>query len=394
MKNGTILMTTVLLAAFAGMAAAGWLPQTSGVNSTLYDIECSGPNQVWAVGAGGRIVHTTDAGAHWAEQTSGTGSDLYGVDFVDSLNGWATGSGPVILHTTNGGAAWSPQSAGVSDDLMDVAFGSATRGWCSGVNGAIIGTTNGGATWAREISGIWGWYWGITAGSATEAWTVGGDWFNHVSPIYHYNGSSWSKQYDITRNQNGQDISVTAGNILWAIADSGTISHSTNGGTSWTTQNSGTTVMLSGVNALSANYCWIVGAGGLILRTANGGAGWVSDTSGVTNDLFGIVMLDSTVGWACGAGGKILYRNGAQGIEETMSDKRGAMSPVPTMVRNRLMLPAFLLPAPCSLLAPNGRKVMELRAGANDVRGLVPGAYVVAVSEHGRLGTFRFVKVD
>ena len=401
MKSTTNSAVCVLLLAFAGVSLAGWSPQTSGVTSTLYDIECVGPNQVWAVGAGGKILHTTNGGTDWSPQTSGTGNDLYGVDFVDSLNGWTAGTGPTIVHTTDGGASWSPQTAGVSDDLMDIAFGSATRGWCSGVNGAIIGTTDGGTTWSREISGIWGWFWGVTAASPTAAWTIGGDWFNHVSPVYHYNGTSWSHQYDITQDQNGQDISVVNGNILWAVADNGVIAHSANGGTNWSPQSSGVGYILDGVDAVSANYCWVVGGNGTILSTASGGTTWVPETSGVSNELFGVSMLDSVSGWACGAGGRILYRAGGQAVEERRNEERrneerGMRNSGASIVRGCLVWSARIgrNDGVVALHSAEGRKVMELRPGSNDVSGLAAGVYFVMVGTDSGSSTFRFVQVD
>jgi hypothetical protein len=65
------------------------------------------------------------------------------------------------------------------------------------------------------------------------------------------------------------------------------------------------------------------------------------------------------------------------GIEETMNDERVSMNVGPTIVRGVLFLPSSLLPPPFSLLSIDGRKVMDLKPGANDVRALAPGVYFV-----------------
>jgi len=68
------------------------------------------------------------------------------------------------------------------------------------------------------------------------------------------------------------------------------------------------------------------------------------------------------------------------GVEETMSDERGTMNSLPTIVRGVLRLPAAasLKPQASSwLLDASGRKVLGLKPGANDVGGLVPGVYFV-----------------
>jgi hypothetical protein len=65
------------------------------------------------------------------------------------------------------------------------------------------------------------------------------------------------------------------------------------------------------------------------------------------------------------------------GIEETMNDERVTMNVGPTIVRGVLLLPSSLLTANSSLLSIDGRKVLDLRPGANDVRALAPGVYFV-----------------
>jgi photosystem II stability/assembly factor-like uncharacterized protein len=58
----------------------------------------------FAVGSGGRILHSTDSGATWTDQTSGTAANFHDVSFAsDALRGIAVGDGGVILRTTNGG---------------------------------------------------------------------------------------------------------------------------------------------------------------------------------------------------------------------------------------------------------------------------------------------------
>src|SRR5207249_5193895 len=60
----------------------------------------------FAVGSGGRILHTTDTGITWTDQTSGTSANLNDVSFVsDALTGIVAGEGGIILRTTNGGVS-------------------------------------------------------------------------------------------------------------------------------------------------------------------------------------------------------------------------------------------------------------------------------------------------
>jgi len=92
------------------------------------------------------------------------------------------------------------------------------------------------------------------------------------------------------------------------------------------------------------------------------------------------------LGWAGTVGGKTYdtdriwgKMNPSPGIEETMNDERATMNSLPTIVRRVLHLPASSVRrgASSALLNAAGRKVMDLRAGVNDVSGLAPGVYFV-----------------
>ena len=65
------------------------------------------------------------------------------------------------------------------------------------------------------------------------------------------------------------------------------------------------------------------------------------------------------------------------GIEEGTKSQVEMAKALPTVVRNILFLPPSPLSTPHSLLSVDGRRVLTLRPGANDVRGLAPGVYFV-----------------
>ncbi len=66
------------------------------------------------------------------------------------------------------------------------------------------------------------------------------------------------------------------------------------------------------------------------------------------------------------------------GIEETPHRLTGtAEADAVTVVRGVLILPPSLRTANSSLLSIDGRKVLDLRPGANDVSSLAPGVYFV-----------------
>lgn len=101
-------------------------------------------------------------------------------------------------------------------------------------------------------------------------------------------------------------ITAVDANDVWVVGNLGLIEHTSNGGTSWATQTSGTTANLYGVSFVGLMNGWAVGAGGTILLTTNGGTTWTSVSSPTPNDLFSVFMVSSMVGWAVGAKGTIL----------------------------------------------------------------------------------------
>jgi hypothetical protein len=92
---------------------------------------------------------------------------------------------------------------------------------------------------------------------------------------------------------------------------------------------------------------------------------------------------------------KDVYNQRLAGItEETMNDQRGTMNAGPTIVRGCLLLPQSPTSSPQSLaclLDISGRKVLDLQAGANDVRSFAPGVYFIREAKAGAQTTRKVV---
>lgn len=104
----------------------------------LRAVDFISPDEGWAVGDTGLIVHTIDGGNHWETQTSGVTNALYGVKFLDRQTGYVVGSS-VILKTVNGGLTWMPEDAGLNGTAYGVDFADANHGWVVGGSGMILG---------------------------------------------------------------------------------------------------------------------------------------------------------------------------------------------------------------------------------------------------------------
>lgn len=131
---------------------AQWIQQTSGVGTSLLDIDFINENTGWACGDGGVILKTTNSGVNWVQQTSGVNKRLEGIDAVDDNTLYCVGWFQTILKSTNSGTNWiairnGPSGTGASFDKTF--FLNVNTGWLlrdGGSGGYILRTTNGGVS--------------------------------------------------------------------------------------------------------------------------------------------------------------------------------------------------------------------------------------------------------
>jgi hypothetical protein len=74
-----------------------------------------------------------------------------------------------------------------------------------------------------------------------------------------------------------------------------------------------------------------------------------------------------------------VLRDSVPGVEESYKPQAPSSRPLPTIIRGVLMMGdrGRKTEDRAEFVDVSGRKVMDLHAGANDVRGLVPGVYFV-----------------
>ncbi|MCA9755825.1 MAG: T9SS type A sorting domain-containing protein [Candidatus Eisenbacteria bacterium] len=90
-------------------------PVWSGAPGALRGVQYSQNNtaKIYAVGDGGTILKSTNAGATWNTQQTGTTEDLNATFFyLDDTRGWAVGNGGTILRTNDGGGPLVPSGVG------------------------------------------------------------------------------------------------------------------------------------------------------------------------------------------------------------------------------------------------------------------------------------------
>ena len=302
---------------------------------------------VWAVGAEGTVVTSSDMGLTWTPQVSGTSKDLRGVDFLSPLYGIAVGASGTLLRTTNGGSTWAPIASGVTTTLHDVVLSGPDTGAAVGEGERLIRTLNGGESWitftfvtsqsfralasasgptllavgedrvwARSTDGGIPWssagtnvaqtsnpplHWvGVTGTGGTSAVAVGAD--QNGGMVTRYNGSAWSPAVYIgsfapTPTPLGFELFDVAftGNTVVAVGAGGVVSRSSNGGFDWTAPTSVASFDLLDVEFFDALNGLAVGGDGNVIRTSDGGLTWSGPIDAASRTLFAVTFVEANI---------------------------------------------------------------------------------------------------
>jgi len=124
-----------------------WESMSSGTTSALYDVWGSGPNDVFAVGHGGTILHYD--GLAWSSMTSGTPYAIRGVWGSGANDVFAVDEGGTILRYA--GSSWSDMGSGTTSALVGVWGSGPNEVFAVGDAGTILRYD--GSAWSTMVSG-------------------------------------------------------------------------------------------------------------------------------------------------------------------------------------------------------------------------------------------------
>ncbi len=311
--------------------------------------------------------------AQWIVQETSHSKSLYCVCFSDENNGWICGD-QTISRTTNGGLDWfdSDNNSRLDHIFYSIAFSDADSGYVCGVKiipdfdptltvylPSYAKTGNSGDSWTFPTK------WGSSQGRWRCVCFVN----NNTGWLAGYTGSS-GVLYKTTNGINNFDFQsnftkqlfsccFTDENNGWVCGKNGYISRTTDGGRSWTDQNTETEANLYSVKFIDSTYGFAVGyksdySESIVLRTTDGGKNWQSQilqvrmlnsvfiinkdvawlsgseettegnkgiilyssdggsiwekqyTSETSSTIYSIHFIDASLGWAVGTGGEIL----------------------------------------------------------------------------------------
>ncbi len=124
--------------------------------------------------------------------------------------------------------------------------------------------------------------------------------------------SGWVEQHtQMTGFMSYTSVSFVNSDIGTIVGNNGTIQRTTDGGTTWIMQQSGTTGILQSVCLTDTNHGTVVGQGGLILNTTNGGTTWERQTFDTVQFFWSIAYCSADTGVAVGdfrTGSGVIFR--------------------------------------------------------------------------------------
>jgi photosystem II stability/assembly factor-like uncharacterized protein len=254
----------------------------------------------FVVTSGGRVSKTTDSGRSWTT-TQVHNNALNAVDFISPSAGWVTGNGGRVYRTTDGGATWTEPSGGVvgsggnfsSIDFLNGYFGLVSQDYY----GNVYKTMNGGTSWTA-----------IPLPSAAYHETLSRvkaisetDYRVTTHSAYYRSqnaGATWTR---VALPCSGVRAMTFASPLVgWIAGNSGCVARTTDGGTTWSTQNSNTGSGIYSLFALSENHVWYAGTSGVVGYTTNGGSAWYAGNglAGKSETVLDIAASNTRNVWA------------------------------------------------------------------------------------------------
>jgi photosystem II stability/assembly factor-like uncharacterized protein len=343
------------------------------------DISLTNDHYGWIVASGGSVLRLADNDTDWTRVgnlqkdsitavifTDMQGDSIADAVFTDSLHGWIASKHNhngqnwdwhdhyYVFSTSDGAKTWVKRMDTETDHggLLSIFFINNMFGWAvGGDNNAPIafGTKDGAITWVPQDSSIQpqdsGWAANVFFTDQLYGWIAGQ---NGLILSTTDGGTTWTKQVSGTSN-NLNRVFFIGHSKGWAVGDSLTILKTINGGTTWESQSSPANRSLRGLFFIDSTRGWTVGDSGTILRTVDGGNYWGIVDYGTKSNLKSIAFTDSLNGWIVGANATIIHitDGGKVGIQRWGSNSfmRHPLSIKITAHRSGILYVKYNLPA-------------------------------------------------
>ncbi len=266
-------------------------------------------------------MKTTDGGLSWQKQNSNTESTLRSIFFINKSRGFVTGFDNTFLQTSNGGNNWRQIYiySGDTKHNSDIYFFDNKNGWFINNYGEIYNTADSGDTWEKlAVLPDLGWsyiqfvdnavgYSSRYYGSLLMRTKDGGqNWESIKLSMPNATMDIMVKDlFFVNKNTGFYAFSWLSGGHLETATP---IMKTTDGGFTWTFQDSIMSPYLNCLHFIDENNGWI--AGDNIYSTTDGGQSWQCCTNFDNSDVIvNLFFYDNNNAWALGINGSV-YKYG------------------------------------------------------------------------------------
>ncbi|MDQ3020419.1 MAG: T9SS type A sorting domain-containing protein [Bacteroidota bacterium] len=296
------------------------------------------------VGDGGVVLRTTNSGVDFNNMNLGFNNDLNSSVFFDQNLCFAGGSFSKIFRSTNSGINWTGSDIEFNNGITRIFFINKTTGWASALYHSLYKTTNSGINWIHYDLPYLSRANSVFFINETTGFVAGGG--NRVKLIKTTNeGVNWVRTnyfYDgiinyihfldslvgFTCGSEGEIAKTTDGGDTWTLQNTGVdsgsftslklidnigfstyinnngicaILKSTNDGRSWQPIYYDTLDYLTSLEFKDQNI-FVTGSLGRILKSTNDGKNWISNKANVSNGFGYINFINEMTGIACSYG--------------------------------------------------------------------------------------------
>lgn len=284
MKRYTfVLIVLVLIVLNQTLFSQPWRHAVKGSYSGFNDITFINSSNGFAVGSGGGIYKSTDAGETWEQKESNINADFHTVYFLNENTGFVGASGRKYLKTLDGGETWTVDSVltipSAEGNIYGIYFSDLNTGWIMASASALAGpgwvlrTTNGGANWELNLT---------------------------VSNNRLYAMDFYQANIGIVVGRNVGVLYYTTDGVNWNLSPTPSL-----GGFNYTRSDIRSVKMVSPTTAYATGWGSLVGLQPSIhLKTTDGGANWTymaqSEANRTYDNMYGIYFKDELNGIAVG----------------------------------------------------------------------------------------------
>ncbi len=218
-------------------------------------------------------------------------------------------------------------------------------------------------------------------------------------------GSTWESQPSGT-TENLRGAFFNSASRGWIAGSRGTLLFTEDGGTTWFPRSPGTEASLNSLHFTGPATGWVVGSGGAILRTEDAGLSWVAESSLTADELLDVSFSVAGQGCAVGIVCTVLLRSSpvAAGIEARPQGLavRLLANPASAVATIRFGLPeeAHVRLGILDILGRHVARLVEARlpAGWHEARwsprGLPPGVYLARLEAGGATASSKIILRD